>query len=582
MEAQRKEVQCLTKALEHSDHYIEDLQQQLQRDQDFTKHGKTHTQVTSAQSFHMNALDATDCLSSGAEDQKRHSEIRLSHQDFLELRVSREKDADFVTGQNHLVKRQLFTSEPLQGMEVTTVENEVQLRSHDVKNVVGIQNTLSSGKSFGIESSSDVMPETVNVMEKNDESFKCDSSGKEKTPTKKVQFNLIEKKSNDASSFDLDTPSPLAPSSLETSVFADKLSVRRTCAESLNKHSYSNNHLPAASNKPQAASSPQSPHEDWCMTNSTRKEHAKDQAEKYSSCKLPLTNNLDYHPSSTSLLQKWKVDADRKGQCFEQTSSSHLSEPECVPQSLIGFGKKASLSKVDGVGPTKKVSRPANSRQSKVTDQERNVSFDLEGPSLDDTQAIQTELNDLDISVTPELSDCLKLLNRAEKKVYSTDSPTLSTQAGTLNSNRICGGQNEMGVKNAKSTAHDIENLHAGRIGLGRGNGDVHASFPRTCIPGATGTMSGWEHGFFSSLRLNSYRHASTLPQLPTTKHIGDFSGRATRSYTPYGAPAEHEKMLVTSNDPNGKTDYHLISVCIQTICIFSCTVPTYSCSFTV
>lgn len=36
---------------------------------------------------------------------------------------------------------------------------------------------------------------------------------------------------------------------------------------------------------------------------------------------------------------------------------------------------------------------------------------------FDETQAIQSELDELDISVTPDFTDCMKLLNRAEKKV---------------------------------------------------------------------------------------------------------------------------------------------------------------------
>ncbi|XP_022323053.2 uncharacterized protein LOC111124476 isoform X2 [Crassostrea virginica] len=71
----------------------------------------------------------------------------------------------------------------------------------------------------------------------------------------------------------------------------------------------------------------------------------------------------------------------------------------------------------------------------------RNESFDLDYPSksrksdmfdhvLDDTEAIQSELDDLDISITPDFTDCMKLLNRAEKKV------NLGTQPSTYSSSR--------------------------------------------------------------------------------------------------------------------------------------------------
>ncbi|XP_062612125.1 serine-rich adhesin for platelets-like isoform X2 [Saccostrea cucullata] len=65
----------------------------------------------------------------------------------------------------------------------------------------------------------------------------------------------------------------------------------------------------------------------------------------------------------------------------------------------------------------------------------RNESFDLDYPIkskkrdsydqvLDDTEMIQSELDDLDISITPDFTDCMKLLNRAEKKVSLGTQPT--------------------------------------------------------------------------------------------------------------------------------------------------------------
>ncbi|XP_061164194.1 pneumococcal serine-rich repeat protein-like [Saccostrea echinata] len=65
----------------------------------------------------------------------------------------------------------------------------------------------------------------------------------------------------------------------------------------------------------------------------------------------------------------------------------------------------------------------------------RNESFDLDYPIkskkrdnydqvLDDTEVIQSELDDLDISITPDFTDCMKLLNRAEKKVSLGTQPT--------------------------------------------------------------------------------------------------------------------------------------------------------------
>lgn len=72
---------------------------------------------------------------------------------------------------------------------------------------------------------------------------------------------------------------------------------------------------------------------------------------------------------------------------------------------------------------------------------QKSESFDLDYPSksrksdiydhvLDDTEAIQSELDDLDISITPDFTDCMKLLNRAEKKV------SLGTQPSTYSNSR--------------------------------------------------------------------------------------------------------------------------------------------------
>ncbi|XP_071127035.1 uncharacterized protein LOC143042569 isoform X1 [Mytilus galloprovincialis] len=66
-------------------------------------------------------------------------------------------------------------------------------------------------------------------------------------------------------------------------------------------------------------------------------------------------------------------------------------------------------------------------RSSNGHDESLNDSFALENPrksyrtdkGFDDTQQIQRELDDLDISLTPDFTDCMKLLNRAEKKVHN-------------------------------------------------------------------------------------------------------------------------------------------------------------------
>jgi hypothetical protein len=50
-----------------------------------------------------------------------------------------------------------------------------------------------------------------------------------------------------------------------------------------------------------------------------------------------------------------------------------------------------------------------------------------------DTQQIQRELDDLDISLTPDFTDCMKLLNRAEKKVHNLNDDSLMDLPSTTN-----------------------------------------------------------------------------------------------------------------------------------------------------
>ncbi|WAQ99681.1 OBI1-like protein [Mya arenaria] len=49
---------------------------------------------------------------------------------------------------------------------------------------------------------------------------------------------------------------------------------------------------------------------------------------------------------------------------------------------------------------------------------------ELDRHDLDDTQYIESELDELNISLTPEFTDCMKILNRAEKNVNTRDSDT--------------------------------------------------------------------------------------------------------------------------------------------------------------
>lgn len=82
-------------------------------------------------------------------------------------------------------------------------------------------------------------------------------------------------------------------------------------------------------------------------------------------------------------------------------------------------------------------------------------SDDIDKVDLDDTIHIESELGDLDISLTPELSDCMKLLNRAEKKVHHRDSDLEEDNITGYKSRRV--SDLDTGFGNSASRASDAD-----------------------------------------------------------------------------------------------------------------------------
>ncbi|KAK3100788.1 hypothetical protein FSP39_025363 [Pinctada imbricata] len=109
-------------------------------------------------------------------------------------------------------------------------------------------------------------------------------------------------------------------------------------------------------------------------------------------------------------------------------SSARYSKDQREEDALVSkYSRGSRYSKDDDEVYTR-----SRSRKSDLDISGLSESFNLENPSrvsdrrhdrysreLDDTEAIENELDDLDISLTPDFTDCMKLLNRAEKKVHS-------------------------------------------------------------------------------------------------------------------------------------------------------------------
>ncbi|XP_033742017.1 uncharacterized protein LOC117328676 isoform X2 [Pecten maximus] len=134
----------------------------------------------------------------------------------------------------------------------------------------------------------------------------------------------------------------------------------------------------------------------------------------------PMTSKLSLTNGSSDSPIKGVLKNSKKSSAAEMNDSFSLSKPSSLDDSLFDTQKKP---------PTHHYSKDDDDlfrRRSGRSD--FNDSFSLERPGrgsgrhdheLDDTQVIQSELDELDISLTPDFTDCMKLLNRAEKKVHS-------------------------------------------------------------------------------------------------------------------------------------------------------------------
>ena len=100
---------------------------------------------------------------------------------------------------------------------------------------------------------------------------------------------------------------------------------------------------------------------------------------------------------------------------------SVLSEPNDAHANSDDLLKRSS----DLVKRASDLERYSSGTRKNTNDYDRKLNLDSDDSDkvdLDDTIHIESELGDLDISLTPELSDCMKLLNRAEKNVHHRES----------------------------------------------------------------------------------------------------------------------------------------------------------------
>ncbi|XP_060586364.1 uncharacterized protein LOC132742089 isoform X2 [Ruditapes philippinarum] len=162
----------------------------------------------------------------------------------------------------------------------------------------------------------------------------------------------------------------------------------------------------------------------------------------------------------------------------------------------------------------------------------------LDKSDLDDTHYIESELDELNISLTPEFTDCMKILNRAEKNVHTRDIDPVTDD-----------------VPKYRSTDTDMDTAFrssTGSIGQRNGVGDDFMSNYKTDTSKFTSSLDSYSRGrhvrsgsldnLFIAGNADQYERPSSA--LPTTsnmysssnqnKYIGGLTtGRTTLTRTP-------------------------------------------------
>lgn len=108
----------------------------------------------------------------------------------------------------------------------------------------------------------------------------------------------------------------------------------------------------------------------------------------------------------------------------------------------------------------------------------------LDTHDLDDTQYIESELDELNISVTPEFTDCMKILNRAEKNVHRDSDPEDFTSTSSR-------------VKSVETNADTAFRASTGSMGYKSGNreDDYLSSAYKTDTSRFTSSLDSYSRG---------------------------------------------------------------------------------------
>ncbi|KAL3881042.1 hypothetical protein ACJMK2_033242 [Sinanodonta woodiana] len=375
IQSYEKEVKQLNKALERSDKYIEEMEKELKDIKSKDKYSTSSSSVPATSSTTL-----ADRYSS-----QEDAEVRVQ-KDYRSSSESRVSSSKYGIGVGHPTKRQLFSDDLQRPSNPSKYRNVMSAEEKDHPSTLPPyrDNTTSGEQSKYYYSNHREEEEERDLRYHGD--YKSDRNQddyKGVNSKKRVTFDLP-KDGVATTSFDLEMPSPINPVPNKSSTDGRSSPIKGVLKNSKKPESNASDSLDLP--KPHSLdnlSSDLSRSKDSTLTDSYSH-----QTNRYS--KVDDDLYVKSKTSSSSLIQHdYNVDTH-----YPKSKSS---------------GYSADDSELSGPGDLDLSFKRSKEKSSKITD-------------LDDTQVIESELDDLNISMTPDFRDCMKLLNRAEKKVNKVSS----------------------------------------------------------------------------------------------------------------------------------------------------------------
>ncbi|KAK3611409.1 hypothetical protein CHS0354_034856 [Potamilus streckersoni] len=377
IQSYEKEVKQLNKALERSDKYIEEMEKELKELKNKDKYSTSYSSVPATTSTTL-----ADRYSS-----QDNAEVRVQ-KDYRSSTESRVSSSEYGVGPGHPTKRQLFSDDLQRPSSPSKYRDVVSVEEKDHPSIRYRDNATSSGEQSKYYYNNHREEEDERDLRHHDD-YKSDRNqddAKGGNSKKRVTFDLP-KDGIATTSFDLEMPSPINPVANKSSTDGRGSPIKGVLKNS---------------KKPESSAS--------------------------DSLDLPKPHSLDNLSSDLSrskdstLTDSYSHQTNRYSRVDDELyvkskTSSSLNQHDYNQDTHHPKSKSSGYSADDS-----ELSGPSNLDLSFKRSKEKPSYTRSKNNDLDDTQIIESELDDLNISMTPDFRDCMKLLNRAEKKVNKVSS----------------------------------------------------------------------------------------------------------------------------------------------------------------